>query len=100
MFGAGMVVAGGCASGTLMRIGEGFKLQIIALIGFVVGTTLAASHFEFWDLHLIQKSTSVYLPHLFGLIPSVILQLLVLYALFKWAKHYEKKRQSKSWKGI
>ena len=66
MFGAGMVVAGGCASGTLMRIGEGFKLQIVALTGFVIGTTLAASHFEFWDVHLIQKSMSIYLPHLIG----------------------------------
>ncbi len=24
MFGIGMVIAGGCASGTLMRVGEGF----------------------------------------------------------------------------
>jgi len=30
MFGIGMVIAGGCASGTLMRVGEGFMMQVLA----------------------------------------------------------------------
>ena len=38
MFGIGMVIAGGCASGTLMRVGEGFTMQIIALLFFIVGS--------------------------------------------------------------
>ncbi len=38
MFGIGMVIAGGCASGTLMRIGEGFWMQVISLFFFIVGS--------------------------------------------------------------
>ncbi|HAW70418.1 MAG TPA: transporter, partial [Firmicutes bacterium] len=36
LFGIGMVIAGGCASGTLMRVGEGFMMQWLSLIFFVV----------------------------------------------------------------
>jgi len=45
MFGIGMVIAGGCASGTLMRVGEGFGMQILSLFFFVVGSLLGAAHF-------------------------------------------------------
>ena len=38
IFGIGMVIAGGCASGTLMRVGEGFTMQILALFFFIVGS--------------------------------------------------------------
>ncbi len=39
MFGIGMVIAGGCASGTCMRVGEGFHMQILSLFFFVVGSS-------------------------------------------------------------
>ncbi len=32
LFGIGMVIAGGCASGTLMRVGEGFLMQMLSLL--------------------------------------------------------------------
>lgn len=38
LFGIGMVIAGGCASGLLMRTGEGFQTQFIALIFFILGS--------------------------------------------------------------
>ncbi len=34
MFGIGMVIAGGCASGTCMRVGEGFHMQMLSLFFF------------------------------------------------------------------
>ena len=40
MFGIGMVIAGGCASGTFMRVGEGFGMQILSLFFFIVGSLL------------------------------------------------------------
>jgi len=39
VFGAGMVLAGGCASGTYYRCGRGMLGSVAALVGFVVGTT-------------------------------------------------------------
>ena len=35
LFGVGMVIAGGCASGTLMRFGEGYQLQWVSFIFFI-----------------------------------------------------------------
>ncbi len=43
MFGIGMVIAGGCASGTLMRVGEGFAMQMLSLLFFVIGSLIGAS---------------------------------------------------------
>ncbi|TVQ27859.1 MAG: YeeE/YedE family protein [Spirochaetaceae bacterium] len=40
VFGVGMVVAGGCASGTYYRCGRGMLGSIAALVGFVIGTAL------------------------------------------------------------
>lgn len=40
VFGGGMVLAGGCASGTYYRCGRGMLGSIAALFGFVIGTAL------------------------------------------------------------
>jgi len=40
VFGMGMVMAGGCASGTYYRCGRGMLGSMAALIGFVVGTAV------------------------------------------------------------
>lgn len=37
LFGAGMVVAGGCSSGTCYRVGEGMAGSLLALVGFGLG---------------------------------------------------------------
>jgi uncharacterized membrane protein YedE/YeeE len=37
IFGIGMVLAGGCASGTTYRVGEGMVGSFIALLGFMIG---------------------------------------------------------------
>ena len=43
MFGIGMVTAGGCASGTLNEsLGEGFQLQWVALLCFMLGSVAGA----------------------------------------------------------
>lgn len=91
MFGIGMVIAGGCASGTLIRIGEGHILQIIVLIGFIIGTTLGINHFEFWDKLFISSSKSIYIPRYIGFLPAVIVQLAVLGILYLLAGQYDKK---------
>ena len=91
LFGIGMVIAGSCASGTLMRIGEGFKLQLIVLVGFIIGSLLGARHFEFWDKTFISKSRIIYLPEVLGFKTSVILQLLVLIILYFIADWYDRK---------
>ncbi len=91
LFGIGMVIAGGCASGVLVRIGEGYIMQVMVLIGFLIGTTIGARHFEFWDRILISKAPIVYLPHHIGYFPALLLQLLLLVILYFIADWYDKK---------
>lgn len=92
MFGVGMVIAGGCASGTLMRVGEGFYMNMLALLFFVIGSLLGAHDFGWWKEHFISKGVSVFLPDVFGWMGAVILQLGVLLILYIIAEEYEKKR--------
>ncbi|HYH03034.1 MAG TPA: YeeE/YedE thiosulfate transporter family protein, partial [Bacillota bacterium] len=49
MFGIGAVISGGCASGTLMRVGEGFQMQWLSLVFFVVGSLWGAHDFSWWQ---------------------------------------------------
>ena len=94
MFGIGMVIAGGCASGTLMRVGEGFTMQMIALVFFVAGSLLGASHFGFWKINFISNSPKVFLPDYLGWFGALVVQLLVIGCLYIFADHWQKRRMS------
>lgn len=90
LFGVGMVIAGGCASGTLMRIGEGFLLQVVVLAGFLIGTVGAAKSFPVWDHFLVRGAPTVYYGALFPRPIMVIMQLALLYGLYIWADRFGK----------
>ncbi len=89
MFGIGMVISGGCASGTLMRVGEGFTMQLLSLFFFVVGSLWGAHDFGWWKLNVILKGKAVFLPDIFGWMGAVVIQLLIIALLWiaadKWA---------------
>lgn len=90
IFGIGMVIAGGCATGTLIRIGEGYLMQVVVFIGFIIGATLGGKNFEFWDKLFISSSKTIYIPEYIGLIPTVLAQLIVLGILYYLAIWYDK----------
>ncbi len=48
IFGIGMQLGGGCASGTLYAIGGGRSVMFITLLFFIIGTTIGAYHLPFW----------------------------------------------------
>ena len=48
LFGIGMQLGNGCASGTLYNLGGGSSSMILTLISFIAGSTLGAYHFTFW----------------------------------------------------
>ena len=92
MFGTGMVIAGGCASGTLMRVGEGFIMNMIAFVFFIIGSLWGAHDFGWWKEMFISKGPSIFLPDIFGWMGAVIVQLTGLLILYVVAEQYEKKR--------
>jgi len=93
IFGIGMVIAGGCASGTLMRVGEGFLMQILSLFFFVVGSLWGAHDFGWWKLNFMLKGPKIFLPDIFGWFGAVAVQLLFIAVLYILADKWENRKQ-------
>ncbi|MBA2778154.1 YeeE/YedE family protein [Billgrantia kenyensis] len=49
LFGIGMQLGGGCASGTLFTAGGGNARMVITLIFFIVGSVIGSAHFAWWQ---------------------------------------------------
>lgn len=49
LFGLGMQLGGGCASGTLFTAGGGNARMVITLIFFIVGSVIGSAHFAWWQ---------------------------------------------------
>ncbi|RST90407.1 YeeE/YedE family protein [Vagococcus humatus] len=94
IFGVGMMLAGGCASGTLADFGEGEGHAIIALPFFVLGA--APGH---WLRYVIDESSvgkvgfQVYLPDYVGFVGAVVITLVLLGVLYWITRRYEDKRK-------
>lgn len=95
VFGIGMIIAGGCASGTLADFGEGEGHAVIAFPLFVLGTI--PGH---WLREVIDKSpvgkigVRAYLPDYFGYVGAYAVTILGLLALYYAVKRYERKRKA------
>ncbi|MCP3027837.1 YeeE/YedE family protein [Halobacillus sp. A5] len=48
MFGIGMQLGGGCASGTLYAVGGGRSVMLVTLLFFIIGSTIGAAQLPFW----------------------------------------------------
>ncbi|CAH2215429.1 Uncharacterized membrane protein YedE/YeeE, contains two sulfur transport domains [Tepidibacter aestuarii] len=92
IFGIGMIIAGGCGSGVLMRIGEGHALQWVVLIGFLIGTVLGAKDYSFWYNNIIKKSKTIYFFEYLDFKIIVLVQIVVLLSLHRLAAWYENRR--------
>ncbi|SET49740.1 hypothetical protein SAMN05421676_105104 [Salinibacillus kushneri] len=110
MFGIGMQLGGGCASGTLYAVGGGRSVMFITLLFFIVGSTIGAYHLPFWTEDLpafepISLATSTGLGYGGAWILSI-----ALFGLISWITlRVEKKKQppkmpplpsTKGWKRI
>ena len=93
MFGIGMVTAGGCASGTLMRVGEGFQLQWVALLCFMLGSVAGAWAMGFLE-PLGKANIKVYLPDHLGWAGALIFQFALIAIVYVLAIKWQKKKFS------
>lgn len=48
IFGLGMQLGGGCASGTLFSVGGGSVRMVVTLVAFIAGSLVATAHSTFW----------------------------------------------------
>lgn len=93
MFGIGMVTAGGCVSGTLMRVGEGFQLQWVALLCFMLGSVAGAWAMGFLE-PLGKANIKVYLPDHLGWAGALIFQFALIAIVYVLAIKWQKKKYS------
>lgn len=94
MFGIGAVIAGGCASGTVMRIGEGFVQQWIAIIFFMIGSMLGVL---LSPMVTIKSAKAIFIPQAVGgWIPAIIIQFGLLLLLFIIADMWGKRKSAGS----
>ena len=49
MFGIGMHLGGGCASGTLYALGGGSTRMLVTLLFFIVGSVVGVTHLAWWE---------------------------------------------------
>ncbi|TEU07025.1 YeeE/YedE family protein [Candidatus Bathyarchaeota archaeon] len=87
VFGFGMVLSGGCATGTLWRAGEGYSVQWVALIGFILGTIPLAFMWEPIYDGYVSHLPKIWFPEVFGWGGAILLTLFLLgfaYLLVSW----------------
>lgn len=96
LFGIGMVIAGGCASGTLMRVGEGFLMQIISFAFFIVGSLLGAYNYGWWERNFIVSAPRIFLPDYFGWIGGLLCNLAIIALIYYLAHKWENRRKKES----
>jgi uncharacterized membrane protein YedE/YeeE len=78
IFGIGMQLGGGCASGTLFTVGGGNARMLITLLFFIIGSLIATHHVDWWFSLPSFPATSIV--KTFGVLPALIASL-ALFAL-------------------
>lgn len=97
IFGIGMMLAGGCGSGTLADFGEGQGRALIAFIFFVIGSGPG-----YYALKVFEKTSlgkiggKVYLPDSLGHWGALALTILLLLVLYYFTVRYENKRKKEN----
>lgn len=93
MFGIGMQLGGGCASGTLFTVGGGSVRMAITLLFFVVGSLIGTAHFTWWQSLPAYEPTSLY--QLFGVGGGIAVSLALFAAIAAFTVVMERRRHGR-----
>lgn len=93
MFGIGMQLGGGCASGTLYTVGGGSTRMIVTLIAFIVGSVIGTAHMPFWTS--LPQLKPISLVTTLGLAPALLLNWLVFALIAAITVVVEKRRHGR-----
>jgi uncharacterized membrane protein YedE/YeeE len=84
MFGVGMVVSGGCVSGSIYRMGEGYVASWVAFAGVMGGLLISAYTWNWWWESYISTAPRIWLPHWLGHPGALVATLVGLAAVYLW----------------
>lgn len=90
LFGIGMSIAGGCISTGFIRIGEGYLLPWITLIGIAIGTSGMILTYKSWGSWVTSSSTTIYLGDYLSMKWLIPVQSIVLIGLIYIMYRFEK----------
>ncbi|MHA1506022.1 MAG: YeeE/YedE thiosulfate transporter family protein [Candidatus Asgardarchaeia archaeon] len=91
LFGFGMVLAGGCASGTLFRIGEGYVTLWFALMGTLTGMILLAATWPLLWNNYIQYQPKIWLVDYLGWSGAIALTISLILIYYAIATLWERR---------
>ena len=99
VFGIGMQLGGGCASGTLFTVGGGNARMLVTLAAFIIGSVIGTWHWGSWQD--AAGFEPVVLSQDFGVWPAILISMLMFAAVWYLAAAYERHRHgevSNYWK--
>ena len=98
IFGIGMQLGGGCASGTLFAVGGGSTRMIVTLIFFVIGSLIGTAQLPWWAAQPAFKPYS--LIHGLGVGPAIALNLALFAVIAGITVVLEKRRHGQLASGV
>ena len=90
IFGIGMQMGGGCASGTLFTVGGGNARMLVTLLFFIIGSLIATHHVDWWFSLPSFPATSIV--KTFGVIPALLMSLALFAVIALVTVKLEKRR--------
>lgn len=91
MFGIGMQLGGGCASGTLFTAGGGNARMLVTLLFFIIGSLLGTIHFDWWLALPAVAPTALW--QTFGAAGGIAVSLVIFAAIAALTVYVEKRRR-------
>jgi uncharacterized membrane protein YedE/YeeE len=93
LFGVGMQLGGGCASGTLYTVGGGSVRMVLTLAAFIVGSVWGAADLPWWSS--LPHLAPISLVKTWGLVPALLINLLLFAAITAATVVLERRRHSR-----
>ena len=90
IFGIGMQLGGGCASGTLFTVGGGNARMLVTLFFFICGSLIATHHVDWWFALPSFPATSIV--QTLGVVPALLMSLAVFAIIAAVTVRLEKAR--------
>ena len=98
IFGIGMQLGGGCASGTLFTVGGGNARMLVTLLFFICGSLIATHHVDWW--FALPSFAPVSIVKSFGVVPALLLSLAVFAVIAAVTVSLEKGRHGTLEEGV
>ena len=91
LFGVGMVLAGGCVSGSLYRMGEGYIGSWVSIGGVLIGLGLISQSWNWWWTNFISNEEKIWIPSKLdlGYGGAVVVTLSLLFIVFLFLVWWE-----------